>query len=82
MRLEGKTNKPEFLEREIENECNCKKEPIKRKIRITEMRILELREKLKSRDYLNLAIEKIGEACAEKFDSSENLFKRETKTVL
>lgn len=49
------------------------------------MRKLEIREKLKSKDYFNLAIDRIGESLTEEFvkefSSNANLFKKET-TVL
>jgi hypothetical protein len=44
------------------------------------MRKLEIREKLKSKDYFNLAIDRIGEAFTEEFvnefSSEANLFRK------
>ena len=49
------------------------------------MRKLEILEKLKSKDYINNAIDRIGESFTEEFvnefSSNANLFKKET-TVL
>ena len=50
------------------------------------MRKLEILEKLKSKDYFDLAIDRIGEAFAEEFvnefSNEANLFKKEKTTVL
>jgi hypothetical protein len=50
------------------------------------MRKLEILEKLKSKDYINFAIDRIGESFTEEFvkefSSEANLFKKEKTTVL